>query len=348
MEKIDGRAQIILKAVVENYIETAAPLGSRTLSKKIDVRLSPATIRNIMADLEDAGYLTQPHTSAGRVPTEKGYRYYVDACIEEGLRPADGNDHSQAEMPRDRSGDVPALLEGVTQDLSKASHHMGVAVAPRLSRSRLSRVELIQVKASRVLAVVITEEGLVRNLLLDLDERFSQKHLNQIATYINRELGGITLAEARQRVIGKVYEDKAAYDSLLSRSMSIGRQIVERQLEEELFVGGYSELIESRGLMDMEALREIFRAIEDKHLIIQLFNRIEEMEGGVQVLIGSENPVGEMSDCSIVVSPYQKQGQIIGTVGVIGPIRMEYPRVITMVEKTAKYLTHVFSTKKGG
>jgi len=348
MDKLNERANTILTAVVEHYIETAQPLGSRTLSKKYGIGLSPATIRNIMADLEDAGFLTQPHTSAGRIPTEKGYRYYVDFCISRGQKVPEAE---MLPVPRPRGRllekDVPALLTDVTQELSKESHHMGIAVAPRVARSRLARVELIGVRDDQVLAVVITEEGIVRNLLLKLEERYSQKHLNEISAYINRELGGKTFEEARRRILDKVYEDRAAYDNLLTRAIRIGREIVSRQVDEKLFVGGISELLEQADVVNMEALREIFRAIEDKHLIIQLFNMIEEMEGGVQVLIGSENPLGEMHDCSLVVSPYQKQGRVIGTVGVIGPIRMAYPRVITMVEKTAKYLTNVFSEMKG-
>jgi len=345
---MDERAKKILIAIVENYVETAEPIGSRTLTKKLDLGISPATIRNIMADLEDMGYLTQPHTSAGRLPTEKGYRFYVDSCIEEGH----SSENSSALQPRvnseDINRDMTTLIEDVTQELSKNSHHMGIATAPRFDRSRLSRVELIQVKPSQVLAVVITEEGIVRNLLLDLEEKFSQKHLSKLSSYINRELGGHTLGEARDRIISKVHEDKAAYDSLLSKAMYIGREIIERQAREDIYVGGYSEMLESPQFMDMEALREIFRAIEEKHLIIQVFNMIEEMEVGVKVLIGSENPVDEIHDCSMVVSPYLRQGRVIGTVGVIGPIRMHYPKVISMVDKTANFLTNVFSSQKGG
>ncbi len=337
----------ILRAVVENYIDTTEPVGSRRLTKRYDFGLSPATIRNIMADLEYLGFLTQPHTSAGRMPTEKGYRHYVDCCIDDGHQLDEKFILETQEKLEIIEKDVSSLLENVTRELSKCSHQMGIAVAPRFSRSRLSRVELIQVKGTRVLAVVITEEGVVRNLLLDFEEPCSQKHLNKISEYINKELAGFSLREARERVIRKVYEEKAVYDSLVARAMRIGRVIMERQIEEDIYIGGYSEVLEQPNFVDLDSIKEMFRAIEDKRLMIQVFNMIEEMESGVTVLIGTENPLDEMHDCSMVVSPYLKKGRVIGTIGVIGPIRMHYPQVISMVDETAKFLTKVFSDTEG-
>ncbi len=345
---MDERLNEILRAVVENYIDTAEPVGSRKLTKRYNLGLSPATIRNIMADLEYLGFLMQPHTSAGRMPTEKGYRHYVDCCIDDGHQLDERFIIETQKKLENIERDVSSLLENVTRELSKCSHQMGIAVAPRFSRSRLSRVELIHVKGTSVLAVVITEEGVVRNLLLDFEEPCSQQHLSKISEYINKELAGCSLEDARERVIRKVYEEKAVYDSLVARAMRIGRLIMERQVEEDIYIGGYSEVLEQPNFLDLDSIKEMFRAIEDKRMMIKVFNMIEEMESGVTVLIGSENPLDEMQDCSMVVSPYLKKGRVIGTIGVIGPIRMHYPQVISMVDETAKFLTKVFSETVGG
>jgi len=344
---MDERLNEILRAVVENYIDTAEPVGSRRLTKRYDFGLSPATIRNIMADLEYLGFLMQPHTSAGRMPTEKGYRHYVDCYIDDCPQFDEKFILETQARLESIERDVSSLMENVTRELSKRSHQVGIAVAPRFSRSRLSRVELIHVKGVRVLAVVITEEGVVRNLLLDFEESCSQKNLNKISEYINKELAGFSLREARERIISKVYEDKAVYDSLVARAMRIGQVIMERQVEEDIYVEGYSEALEQPDLVGLNSIKEMFRAIEDKRLMIKVFNIIEEMESGVTVLIGSENPLDEMHDCSMVVSPYLKKGRVIGTIGVVGPIRMHYPQVISMVDETAKFLTKVFSETEG-
>jgi heat-inducible transcriptional repressor len=343
---MDERTIRILTAVVENYIETAEPVGSRTLTKRYDFGLSPATIRNIMADLEDIGLLMQPHTSAGRMPTGKGYRYYVNNCMAEGVKderlPAFRSE-VQARLDSIKK-DVSSLLEDVARELSRSSHHIGITVAPRMSKSRLSRVELIQVKGPRVLAVVITEEGIVKNFLIELEESIAQKHLNKISAWINRTLCGLTYDEARRTLVRQVCEDKAVYDILVSRAMHISREIVDRQTDENIYVGGYSEVLAQPDFVNIDAIKDIFRAIEDKHMMLRLLGIVEQMDDhGVTVLIGSENPIGEMHDCSMVFSPYLRGGKVIGTVGVIGPIRMHYPEVISMVDNTAQYLTNVYS-----
>lgn len=346
--QIDERARRVLTAVIESYVETGEPTGSRTLVKKHGFSLSPATIRNIMADLEDLGLLKQPHTSAGRIPTEKGYRYYVDQCMDQGQPLRDRLvEDTQGRLESIRR-DASTIVRDVTQELSRSSRQLSVAVAPRFLNNRLKRVELIPVRGGTIQAVVISEEGMVRNLLIDLDERYSQKNLGRISAYINRHLAGYTVSEARERVISKVLEHKAAYDNVMTDAMRVGRMIMERQTEDRLFVEGVSEALHKTKFATTQILPSLFRAIEEKHLIIQMFNMIEEMDSGVQVIIGAENPVGEMRDCAMVASPYLREGRVIGTIGVIGPVRMNYPRVMAMVDRTARFLTKVFSYEQGG
>jgi len=345
---IDDRAARVLTAVIETYVETGEPVGSRPLSKKHGFNLSPATIRNIMADLEDLGLLKQPHTSAGRVPTEKGYRYYVDHFI-------GSTDAVREQLIEDTAyhleairRDAASIVQDVTQELSRSSSQLSVAIAPRFLNSRLSRVELIPVRGATVQAVVISEEGIVRNLLLELNERYTTKHLGRISGYINRHLAGHTVREARERVINKVLEHKAAYDTLMTEAMKIGQFIMQNQTEDRIFVEGLSQALQRSRFANRDALTDLLRAIEDKHLIIRVFNMVEEMESGVQVIIGSENPIDEMHDCSMIASPYLKKGRVIGTIGVIGPVRMDYPDLISVVDRTARFLTRVFSEDEGG
>ncbi len=342
MAGLDDRAVAVLMAIVREHIDTSSPVGSRTVARRCGLGLSPATIRNIMSDLEELGYLQHPHTSAGRLPTDKGYREYVDFCMEGDEGRSEGKvvvESLRGRLERIRR-DATTLLEDITREVSALSRSVGIASAPGASVARLSRVELVGLKDTRVLAVVVTEEGIVRNMMVDLEEELGQSYLNEISGFFNRELKGATIEEARQRLVREVYEDKAVCDSIMSKVLAICE--VFSTGTGQVFVGGRTEMLDHPEFMDLGKVREIYRAIEDKRRMLVLLDNLAQA-GKVQVLIGAETHTEGIEQCSLVASPYRQGDRILGTVGVIGPTRMNYPEIMSIVEETANWLTRVFS-----
>ncbi|MDI6890877.1 MAG: heat-inducible transcriptional repressor HrcA [Thermodesulfovibrionales bacterium] len=335
---LDERSKKVLCAVVQNYIDFPDPVGSRTVAKRYSFGLSPATIRNIMADLEEMGFLTQPHTSAGRVPTDRGYRFYVDSLV------AGGDYYLNIDILQELykrlkalKNDIDMFLGETTKTLSMLSHYIGVAMSPRPDMTTLKRIELLKYKADKVAAILFTDEGLIKNKVISLDSEVSQKDLNRIATYLNSEFSGYTFDEIRLRVIKEMSKAKTMCDSLISKAIKICQEAL-YFFRGDLFVSGLSEVLELPDFTDLKKIRELSRAIEDKHTIIKLLDKLSEFEG-VQIIIGSENSMDEMEKFSVVVSACKEGDRPIGVVGIIGPTRMNYAKAIYIVDNTAKFIT---------
>jgi heat-inducible transcriptional repressor len=344
MQMLDERSKKVLHAVVESYINFPDPVGSRMVTKRYSFGLSPATIRNIMADLVEMGFLTQPHTSAGRVPTDMGYRFYVDSLM------TDGDYLSNIGILREVYKKLEALrnnidmfLSETTRTLSILSHYLGVAMSPRIDMTILKRIELLKFKANKVAAILFTDEGLIKNKIISLDSEVAQKDLNRITDYLNSEFSGHTFDEIRLRVLKEMSEEKMKCDRLISKAMRICREAFSF-LHSELFVSGLSDVLDLPDFADLKKIRELSRAIEDKHTIIKLLDRISELDG-VQVLIGSENSMDEMKKLSLVVSTCKEGGRPVGIVGIIGPTRMDYEKAIYIVDNTAKFVTKMLAER---
>lgn len=344
MEKLSERSRKVLYAVVQSYINYPDPVGSRIVTKRYSFGLSPATIRNIMSDLEEMGFLTQPHTSAGRIPTDLGYRFYVDSLATE----ADFYSNIEIEILQGLyrrleilKNDIELLLSETTKSLSMLSHYLGIAMSPTPDMTTLSRIDLLKYQADKVAAVLFTTEGLIKNKVLSVDPDISQKDLNRIAHYLNSEFSGYTFDEIRLKLLKEMSREKIRCDSLISRAMRICREALYFPLN-ELFVSGLSEVLELPDFADLKKIRELSKAIEDKHRIIKLLDTISEGEG-VQVLIGSEHDQDEMKKLSVVVSPCKEGNRPIGVVGIIGPTRMNYAKAIYIVENTAKFITRMLA-----
>ncbi len=340
---LDERIHRVLWAVVESYITKPDPVGSRFVTKKYAFNLSPATIRNIMADLEDMGFLHQPHTSAGRIPTDKGYRFYVDGLAGRGSSP----DAYLAEVVIHRletiRNDINALLKETSKALSTASHYLGVALAPRPDKATLRGINLFRYKEGQVMTVLLTDEGIVKNKCIPLDADLTQRDLNRIAEYLSSEFAGHTIDEIRTRVVNEMQRDKAICDTLICRAIAICREVLSFDYG-DVFISGLSEVLGLPDFSDLRRIKEISRAIEDRHLIIRLLDTLSQSEG-VKVVIGSENADSDMKRLSIVVSTYSEGDRPIGTIGIIGPTRMDYLKAITVVDTTAKFLTRVLSER---
>ena len=344
MQMLSERSKKVLCAVVQSYINSPDPVGSRVVTKTYSFGLSSATIRNIMADLEEMGFLTQPHTSAGRVPTDMGYRFYVDSLAAERDYSSDMEAlqglYRKLETLRN---DIDMLLNETTRSLSILSHYLGVAISPLPDMTTFKRINLLKYKADAVAAVLFTDEGQIKNKVISVDPDISQKDLNRIAAYLNSEFSGYTFDEVRIKVLREMSKEKTSCDRLISKAMTICKEALYFPFG-ELFVAGLSEVLDLPDFADLKKIKELSKAIEDKHTIIKLFDRLSEADG-VQILIGSENSTDEMKKLSVVVSPCREGSWQIGVVGIIGPTRMNYADAIYIVENTAKFITRMLTIR---
>lgn len=340
---IEDRAYRVLWAVVDSFISNPDPVGSRFVTKKYHFNLSSATIRNIMADLEEMGFLHQPHTSAGRVPTDKGYRYYVDSLSkdERSLDAALAQEITRRlETVRK---DITTLLGETTETVSRLSHYLGVALSPKPEKTTLLRIGLFLYKKDRLAVTLLTDEGIMQNKILRVGYDVSQKDLDRISQYLNSRFAGHTIDEIRSRIIREMEREKVLCDTLISRAIRICQEALDIGYG-DLFISGFSEVLGLPDFADIERIKEVSRAIEDKHLIIKLLDLLSESEG-VKVVIGSENSAEEMRKLSMVVSTYKEGDRPIGTIGIIGPTRMNYMKAITIVDTTARFLTKVLTDR---
>jgi len=336
---LDGRSKKILCAIVQNYINYPDPVGSRTVAKKYSFGLSPATIRNIMADLEEMGFLTHPHTSAGRVPTDRGYRLYVDTMMTQGnyinkdvLRGL----FKRLETLRDN---IDILFSETTKTISVLSHYLGVATSPKPKMATLKKIELFNYKADKVAAIIFTDEGLIKHKIISLDLEVTQRDLHRIAGYLNSEFSGYTFDEVRLKVIKEMSKEKLICDSLISKAITICQEAFFSPFG-DLFLSGLSEVLELPDFADLQRIKELSKAIEDKHTIIKLLGKLSESDG-IQIVIGSENSMDKMKKLSMIVSAYREANKPIGVIGVIGPTRMNYSKAISLVDTTAKFISKV-------
>ncbi len=338
---LDERTKQVLFAVIQCYIGVAGPVGSRLVSKKYSFGISPATIRNIMSDLEDMGYLRQPHTSAGRVPTDSGYRFYVDSLL---------NDRQEAES--DLMAQITRKLEALRQDLnsflheaskilSSLSHYIGITMTPGAGSTTLNRIEFIKHRGDQLAVIMLTDEGLIGNRVVSIDPLLSQKNLNRIAAYINSRYSGLTLDEIRERVVGEMTRESLLCDSLIAEALKICNSVFSAS-PGNVYISGLSDMLSLPDFSDIERIKELLKAIEDKHMVVTLLDNISEAEG-TQVFIGSENSLDQMKQFSLVAATYKEGSRPIGAVGIIGPTRMNYVEAISIVDLTASYITRILS-----
>lgn len=341
---MDRRAREIFRAIVSTHLSTGVPVGSRTLSRLSRERLSPATIRNVMADLEEMGFLEQPHTSAGRIPTERGYRLYVDSMLQ--APPVSYGEERAIREGLLGSDDLPALLERASLLLSRLSRHLAIVVAPSLSQVILRHVEFVVLDGRRVLAIFVSHTGALQSRLLQTDEDLSQEDLTRMGNFLSSVLTGRTLPEVRNELLRLMTEEKAQYDRLLQCALELGARTFEDSASAPagVYVEGAANLLAQAGVQDLECMRSLFRAFEDKHHIVTLLSQCLEGQG-VRVLIGSESGAPEMRGMSLVAAKYGSGPAPRGALGVVGPLRMEYGRAISLVDCLARAFTEVLGSR---
>ncbi len=338
---LNVRHQGVLRAIVHDYIRTAEPVGSRTISRKHDFALSPASIRMIMADLEDAGYVTQTHTSSGRVPTDKGYRFFVDSLMDRAsLTRAEVEKIEQHVGPA--ATEVDDLLKEAGKLLSALSPYVAVAVAPGLNESHFQRVEFVSLAPHRVMVILLTDTALIHHKTVLVQEAMSQDDLDRIGRFLCDLLKGRTLREMRDVLLSQMAEEKAQYDRMLAQAIQLGQRVLDIDAEANVFVAGAAHIADQPEFADVQKMKAIYQAFEDKSKLVWLLS--ECIRNDVcRIVIGREIPIQEIQDMSVVAAPYRRGGQILGVVGVLGPTRMDYGHTVALVETTATMLSRSLS-----
>jgi len=338
ISELNERSREIFRLIVDGYVATGEPIGSRTLSRLLGQHLSPATIRNVMADLEEAGLLYSPHTSAGRLPTEAGLRLFVHGLLELGNL-AEDERHNIEILCAARGKSLAQALEEATAALSGLSHCAGVVVVPKQERP-LKHIEFVHLGPGRALVVMVTEDGMVENRVIEVPLGLPPSTLIAAGNFLNARLIGRTIEEARAEVDAEIGSHKAQLDELTSRVVATGlASWAGGDNESALIVRGQANLLEDvTALADLERLRALFEMLETKETVLRLLDASKKAEG-VQIFIGAESHLFGVAGCSLIIAPYQNsREQIVGAIGVIGPTRINYARIIPMVDYTAKMI----------
>jgi heat-inducible transcriptional repressor len=339
--ELNDRSREIFRLIVDGFVQTGEPIGSRTLSRLLGQNLSPATIRNVMADLEEAGLLYSPHTSAGRLPTEAGLRLFVHGLLELGNL-AEDERHNIEALCAARGKSLAQALEEATSALSGLSHCAGVVVVPKQERP-LKHIEFVHLGPGRALVVLVTEDGMVENRVIEVPLGVPPATLVSASNYLNARLVGRTIEEARSEIEDEIGSYKAQLDELTKRVVATGiASWAGGDGESALIVRGQSHLLEDvTALGDLERLRTLFEMLETKETVLRLLDASRKAEG-VQIFIGAENHLFGVAGCSMIIAPYQNsREQIVGAIGVIGPTRINYARIIPMVDYTAKVIGRI-------
>lgn len=329
--KIEPRDQAILKAIIRDYIVTAAPVSSRTVVRRHGLKMSAATVRNVMADLSEIGLITQPHASAGRVPTDLGYRLYVDTLLST-QGPSEAERKIITAPPTDRG--VEGLLAASSRLLSGLTHHVGLVSAPCLGETTLEHVELVRLDRRRILAILVSGSNYVQNRIFRTDRTLSEKELTRISRHLNEQFHGLTLEAVRQRAERELRKTREVYYHLIMEAVR-EEQLTADSATHLLFLEGASTLLDEPEFDDIDRARELLAVLDERRSLLTILDRVVEAEG-VQVFIGAETLLGKNVDCSVVAAQYGIEGRVLGAVGVIGPRRMDYARVIPLVELTSR------------
>jgi len=340
------RQQNILVAVIGEYISTAEPVGSRTIARKYDFGISSATIRNIMADLEDLGFLIQPHTSAGRIPTDKGFRSYVDH-LESSRRAVENVNSFNIEEMLHAETELGSFMKKATELLSTLSHQAGIVLAPNLKSLVCRHIDFIKLGNSQVLVIFIAESGLVQKRVIRLDEDITQDTLDTTSKLVTTELMGLSLAEIRAKLVCMMETEKAHFDQLFARAIKLSQEFFADETEEgELYVGGTLNMMNQPEFADLEKMKHLFQTFEEKRLLIKILDKcLDDEEEQVKVIIGNENTVADTKDLSFVISSYKYGDRALGVVGIIGPKRMNYAQIIPIVDHTAKAVSRLLTDR---
>ncbi|MFQ5823525.1 MAG: heat-inducible transcriptional repressor HrcA [bacterium] len=332
------REKLILNCVVESFVQSAKPVGSRYLAKKYNLGIGSATIRNVMTDLEELGYLNQPHTSAGRIPTDKGYRFYVDSLISV-QRLARNERRLIFENLRKVSVDVDEILHTSSQVLGEISSQLGVVLAPRFYQGIFQKMELVPISENKILAVLSIKSGLVKTIMMEIESGVSRDQLNETSWIINERLSGLSLKEIKETIDKRMSGISIEEDKLIRLIVQSSNKLFNFEEYKDLHLGGTQNIMANPEFFDQEHITNILELIESKQIILHIFSEKEEGDK-ISITIGEENKEELFRNCSIITTSYHI-GNVTGTLGVVGPTRMQYAKIISLVDYMGKALTQM-------
>ena len=337
-----GKDRVVLNATVENYLKFGRPVSSGAIVQKRALPDSPATIRNIMAKLEEMGYLIQPHTSAGRVPTDKGLRFYVNSLLDETLFSDDLHVLESPPLALEK-GDFASFLTRVTRLLAEQSDNLGFVISPRISKMNFHHLRIIKVSEEKVMIILMTTFNLVLSEIVDSHHHFSQLELDKTSQYLNQHFRGKNLAFVRDYLLKELPHYKLSYEHEVNKLTALLRDyILQEEKESQIYLQGTSRLLGKADLFNMGRLKSLFQDFEEKVKLAKLLSDFISLDR-VKVLIGAESNIPDISDCALVLSHYGYNNQILGTLGIIGPKRIPYRRIIPLVDRVAKKLSQTIS-----
>lgn len=341
--QLDDRKMKILKAVIRNYLETGEPVGSRTISKYTDLNLSSATIRNEMSDLEELGYILQPHTSAGRIPSDKGYRLYVDSMMAEKEREVE----EMKEMLLEKEDKMEALLKQAAKVLATSTNYATMISAPQIYRNKLKFIQLSRVEADQILAVIVGEGNVIKNHILSVDEELTDETLLKLNLLLNTNLNGLAMEEINLGMIAALKQQAGIHSSIVSDVLDAVAQVIKADDDLEIYTSGTNNIFRYPELADHQRASELITAFEEKQALNELVQETlaTEENTGIQVYIGEEMKVQSMKDCSVVTATYELEEGMKGTIGIIGPKRMDYEKVVSTLNNLRHQLDDLYKKK---
>ncbi len=342
--ELDERKRKILQAVIRNYLETGEPVGSRTISKYTDLNLSSATIRNEMADLEEMGYILQPHTSAGRIPSDKGYRFYVDSMMEEKEKEVVG----MKEMLLERQDKMEVLLQQVVKVLAQNTNYATMISAPKTHGNKVKFIQLSHVDENQILAVIVVEGNVIRNHILNVEEKLSEETLLKLNILLNTHLNGLSLSEINLGMITAMKQQAGIHSNIVSGVIDAVAGAIQEEEDLQIYTSGTSNIFKYPELADQQSASNLIGTFEEKKQLSGLLQG-EEAGGtgtGIQVYIGNETSVSSMKDCSVVTATYELEEGMRGTIGIVGPKRMDYDKVIGTLKMLQNQLDELYKGKR--
>ena len=343
--ELDERKIKILNSIIQTYLITGEPVGSRTISKYTDLNLSSATIRNEMSDLEDLGYIVQPHTSAGRIPSDKGYRFYVDNLMKEKIAEVD----EMKDVLIEKADKLDHLLKHVAKLLATNTNYATMISAPQYKRNKLKFIQLSRVEDNQLLVVVMLEGNVIKNRLIEVDERVSEDEVAKLNILINTFLQGLNLQEINMELIQRMKVQAEGYGQIIGHIIDAIAVVIQEEDDLDIYTSGTTNLLKYPELGDREKASELLYTMEEKkalsELIVDQEDSGEENKNPIQIYIGSESPVSTMKDCSIVTATYELEEGVQGTIGIIGPKRMDYKKVVGNLQTMMNQLDDIFKKK---
>ncbi|MGN0426144.1 MAG: heat-inducible transcriptional repressor HrcA [Acetatifactor sp.] len=340
--ELDERKKTILQAVIRNYLETGEPVGSRTISKYTDLNLSSATIRNEMADLEEMGYILQPHTSAGRIPSDKGYRFYVDALMQK-----ERQVYEMQELLVERQEKMETMLKQVAKVLAANTQYATMISAPTVKRNKLKFIQLSRVDANQLLAVIVIEGNIIKNNILPLKEELTDETLLKLNILLNTNLNGLSIDEINLGMIAVMKQQAGVHSDIVGEVIDAVGEAIRADEDLEIYTSGTNNIFRYPELADQQKASELINTFEEKQLLGELLQeQPEDADGtGIQIYIGEEAPVRGMKDCSVVTATYELGGGMKGTIGIVGPKRMDYDKVVDTLRTIQSQLDEMYRDK---